>query len=290
MTPPVTCEECRTGVVIDPGADRCRKCRAARPDAPPPPAPPVLSDVARRLEDVFQVIRRRHPEIPHFLVVIATGAEGKKGVTHWGHFAPRRWIRRTTESLPDGSTLPRMAEVKIAAEGLSRPTIEVLGTMLHEAAHALAEARGIVDTSNEGRYHNTHFAYLAREVGLTPPAKPVRRHGYAFTAPNAALETRYGSALRELEAALTLYRQAPSAAGKAAGESRPAKRVAVVCQCLRKLTVAPGVLAQGAIVCGVCRSDFVPEGPDVRDDCNACATQGDECSKHGMSNSEGVDE
>jgi hypothetical protein len=42
----------------------------------------------------------------------------------------------------------------------------VLGTLLHEAAHGLAHARKISDTSRQGRYHNRRYATLAGELGL----------------------------------------------------------------------------------------------------------------------------
>ena len=54
----------------------------------------------------------------------------------------------------------------ISGEGLRRTAHDVLGTLLHEAAHALAHARGIKDTSRQGRYHNKHFKTLAEELGL----------------------------------------------------------------------------------------------------------------------------
>jgi len=37
---------------------------------------------------------------------------------------------------------------------------------LHEAAHAIADRRGIKTTSRQGRYHNARFKVLAEEVGL----------------------------------------------------------------------------------------------------------------------------
>ena len=54
----------------------------------------------------------------------------------------------------------------ISGEGLRRTPDEVLGTLLHEAAHALAHARGIKDTSRQGRYHNKHFKTCAEQLGL----------------------------------------------------------------------------------------------------------------------------
>jgi hypothetical protein len=37
----------------------------------------------------------------------------------------------------------------------------VLGTLLHEAAHALADQRAIKDNSRQGRYHNARYRQLA---------------------------------------------------------------------------------------------------------------------------------
>lgn len=38
----------------------------------------------------------------------------------------------------------------MGGEGLARGPVEVLGTLLHEAAHAVAHVRGIKDTSLPG--------------------------------------------------------------------------------------------------------------------------------------------
>ena len=60
----------------------------------------------------------------------------------------------------------------ISGEGLARTPREVLGTLLHEAAHALAAARGITGTSRQGRYHNKKYARLADELGLDVAEDP----------------------------------------------------------------------------------------------------------------------
>jgi len=51
----------------------------------------------------------------------------------------------------------QLPEVFVGGEGLARGPAEVLGTLLHEAAHALADVRGIKDTSRQGRWHNARF-------------------------------------------------------------------------------------------------------------------------------------
>ena len=60
----------------------------------------------------------------------------------------------------------------ISGEGLRRTARDVLGVLLHEAAHALAAARGIKDTSRQGRYHNTQYKTLAEELGITVQSIP----------------------------------------------------------------------------------------------------------------------
>ena len=88
------------------------------------------------------------------MIIIASGTDGKH--PRWGHHAPGRW----------NVAGEQLTEIMISGEGLRRTAREVLATLLHEAAHALAHARGIKDTSRQGRYHNTKFKKCAEEVGL----------------------------------------------------------------------------------------------------------------------------
>jgi hypothetical protein len=52
----------------------------------------------------------------------------------------------------------------LSPAGLARGAREVLATELHEAAHGLAAARGIRDTSRQSRYHNARY----RRLGACP--------------------------------------------------------------------------------------------------------------------------
>lgn len=244
------CRTCDDGVVIDPGATECRRCRSLRP---PTPAPPEMSRLARSLETVFAEIRSYHPELPPFLVVVASGTEGT-GTAHWGQFASHRWVVRS-----EGRVDASYAEIKISGEGLDRPPLEVLATMLHEATHALAHARGVKDVSNGGRYHNERFAMLAHELGLTPPKVRDPRHGFSAATAGPRVEERYSSALIILAQALTMYRAGAVAKAPARGP-RDGKRVKVTCGCGRSLQVTPAVLEQGPIQCGTCRTEFCPAG------------------------------
>jgi hypothetical protein len=109
------------------------------------------------LEHAWQTIRIRHPEVPEAVLVVASGSEGKR--LNLGHFAPHRWQVNGADR----------HEVLVGGEGLQRGPLEVLGTLLHEAAHGLAQARGVQDTSRQGRYHNRRYATLAHELGLGWP-------------------------------------------------------------------------------------------------------------------------
>ena len=126
----------------------------------PSPDGPAISAVVRVLEDIWSAIRARHGEVPAVVIIIASGTDRKQPV--WGHHAPGRWHTGTGQR----------AEIMISGEGLGRTPPDVLGTLLHEAAHALAAARGIKDTSRQGRYHNTKYKMLAEELGITVTFDP----------------------------------------------------------------------------------------------------------------------
>lgn len=74
-----------------------------------------------------------------------------------------------------------MPEVLIGGEGLAR-AVAVLGTLLHEAAHALCHVSGIKDTSRQGSWHDARLKgsrrggrdHLRRTRGLAGPRPPSR--------------------------------------------------------------------------------------------------------------------
>ena len=126
----------------------------------PGPDGPAISGIVRVLEDIWRAIRARHGELPAVVIIIASGTERKQPV--FGHHAPGRWHAGNEQR----------AEIMISGEGLRRTPRDVLGTLLHEAAHALAAARGIKDTSRQHRYHNTKYKMLAEELGITVTFDP----------------------------------------------------------------------------------------------------------------------
>jgi len=156
-----------------------------------------------------------------------------------------RW-QHGTEKLP---------EVLVSGEGLKRPVAEVLTTLLHEAAHGLADVRGIKDTSRQGRWHNKLFAALADELGLDPTKDPRIGWSPCTLRPDTAII--YREVLDDLATALSAYRPPETAGGAGARNSN--NPLACSCACPRRIRVAQSVLELGAITCCVCDSDFEPE-------------------------------
>ncbi|NIH79283.1 hypothetical protein [Amycolatopsis viridis] len=75
-----------------------------------------------------------------------------------------------------------------------------LQALLHAAAHGLAAARGITDTSRRGRYHNNRFVALAEELGLE--VADAGRPGWAVTTVPPATAAAYTAELDDLSPAL----------------------------------------------------------------------------------------
>jgi len=197
------------------------------------------------LEHAWQTIRTRHPDVPDAVLVVASGSEGKR--LNLGHFAPHRWQVNGADR----------HEVLIGGEGLHRGPLEVLGTLLHEAAHGLAQARAVQDTSRQGRYHNRRYAHLAHELGLeVATIKPIGWSATTVPEPTAA---GYAGQLEELQAALVLWRRQEHRIGTG---TRSRNLLAATCGCGRRIRVAKATLAEAPILCGACEQPFEPADPD----------------------------
>jgi hypothetical protein len=197
------------------------------------------------LEQAWADIRTRHSDLPPAVVVLGAGSIGTPaGGLRLGHFAAMRWADGTS----DGQ---RLAEVFVGGEGLVRGPAEVLGTLLREAAHAVAHVRGIKDTSRQGRWHNARFKALAEELGIEVTKDP--RIGWSPTVLPQATRDEYAATISMLGDALRLFRSAEITGGTT---SKPNNPPACVCSCGRRIRVAPSVLAAGPITCGVCGTDF----------------------------------
>jgi hypothetical protein len=200
----------------------------------------TASRILKILEDTWMEIRRRHPEVPPAVIIIASGTGGKH--TRFGYHVPDRWSVAGEQ----------YAEVMISGEGLRRTAGDVLGTLLHEAVHALAHERGIKDTSRQDRYHNKHFKTLAHELGLT--AEHDDRTGWSVTTITPAAERAYARQLADLAQAMTLWRR--DEATHPATTRRNTNLIAATCPCGRSIRVAASTLAEAPITCQACDGKF----------------------------------
>jgi hypothetical protein len=195
------------------------------------------------MERAWTAIRARHREVPEVVVVLGAGSEARRGLFKLGHFAAARW------QVAD----QRRPEVLISGEGLQRGARDVLGTLLHEAAHGLADARSVKDTSRQGRYHNRRYARLAGEVGLDVTCD--KATGWSQTTVPDQLAAVYAGVLADLAAALVLWRYAEQQLPTSTGSRN---LLACQCPCGRKLRVAKQTLEQAPIWCGTCEQPFEP--------------------------------
>ena len=206
---------------------------------------PMASRIIKVLEETWMEIRRWNPEIPAVVIIIASGTDSKH--PRWGHHAPDRW----------NVAGEQLTEIMISGEGLRRTAREVLATLLHEAAHALAHARNVKDTSRQGRYHNAKFRACAEEVGLA--VEHDARTGWSTTTITPATELAYTAQLQALTAAMTLWRHGETTTGPKA--RRNTNLIAAICPCGRSIRVAASTLAEAPITCQACDQDFQAKNP-----------------------------
>ena len=203
------------------------------------------------LEDAWRAIQRHHPDVPVAQVIVAQGHGHGRGLL-LGHLAPERWQ-------PAGEPGALIHELLIAGEGLALGADDVFTTELHEAVHALAVARGIADTSRDGRYHNTAFKQLAEELGLVVTRDATL--GWSATELSERTRARYAGAIAVIAGAITSNRLPEPATTN----SRNLAAAVCGCEIPRRIRVAPRTLATGAITCGVCRRPFaVPPAASER--------------------------
>jgi hypothetical protein len=219
----------------------------AEPDTPSstgPSAEAAGSAVVAALEGAWTAVRTYHPDVPQVVVILGAGSEARRGLFKWGHFAAARWHVA-------GANRP---EVLVSGEGLRRGARDVLATLLHEAAHGIANTRRIQDTSRQGRWHNRRFATLAGELGLKVTQD--QGTGWSQTHLTEQLAERYADQLTGLGSALLLWRHAELQLGTPTGSRN---LLACSCACGRKLRVAKSTLEQAPIICGACDEPFTPE-------------------------------
>jgi hypothetical protein len=228
------------------------------------------------LETAWAAIRRQHPEVPAAVIVVGDGSPKKANQRlTYGHFAVQRW-QSGDDALP---------EVMVSGEGLSRDAVEVFTTLLHEATHGLAAARGVQDTSRQGRWHNKHFAKLAAELGMSTTKDD--KLGFSPCTLSDLARHRYAPVIATLSNALGAFRHRDEL-GEGKTRTNNNNGVSCECECPRKLRVSVAVFEVGGIFCPVCDAWFLPEDTD-RDEFTATNPIPGSSGTAGLSGSVGDD-
>ena len=200
------------------------------------------------LEGCWEAIREEHPDVPEAVVLVGSGSGERSGYLKLGHFAAHRWEVRGENR----------HEVLIGGEGLQRGPIGVLGTLLHEAAHGLAQVRQVQDTSRGGRYHNRRYKTLAEELGLEVCLDGPG--GWTATEVPLTTQVAYAGELERLQGALVLWRREEARRGGRGAGSGSRNYLPRACSCHRRIRVATATLIAAPIVCGACGGEFEPTG------------------------------
>ena len=215
------------------------------------PMPATAAPIVSALEGAWNAIREHHPEVPHAFIIVGSGQEDRRKAIN-GHWANSRWVPQE-----GGDADSRLGEVFIAGERIGDGADCVIETLLHEAAHGLADARKIEDTSQKGAYHNGKYKALAEELLLVVSKG---RKGWNETDLSDGARVRYAAEIERLERALAYYR----VAGTADSDDKPKKpkrigRVTFECGCPepRKMLMVPAQAIQAETICRKCDSMFV---------------------------------
>lgn len=118
------------------------------------------------LEGVWEEIRRRHPDVPAVVVTVGAGSIGApRGGLKLGHYAAARWRPAVA-----GEDVPAIAELFTGGEGLARGAVDVLGTLLHEAAHGRGD-----DAGDQGHQPRRRRLLQHQVPGARPGTWPAAR-------------------------------------------------------------------------------------------------------------------
>ena len=181
-------------------------------------------------------------------------ARRKNGVT-LGHFDPNSWKAPRPGQAHEIAINPRLFETPD----------ELLGTLVHEAAHALLfatagkRATHVAGCGPDGFYHRTEFRDACSELGLECRFRN-RRYGWATTQwPRTGPPAKY-------DQILAMLRDMPLGTGTIArrrqiGKPLPkAGHIRLTCNCDRAIYLTPRAFGEGPITCGNCGRPFRKPG------------------------------
>lgn len=227
--------------------------------------------VVAALEAAYQAVQAEFPALPDAVIITGSGLSGY-GLT-WGHFARDRWH--------DAVRQGRRPELFIGGERLATGPTLTMQTLLHECAHALADARGVQDTSRQHRYHNRRFVAIAEELGLEyRPESPDSVIGFSAVTLSRQGASHWSEQIDAIGRAIRLtmgtdiltllgllgpggepttgggHGMRVTGRGKGTGGSSYVKAQCACEPVPRTIRVAASTLAAASITCGECGEDF----------------------------------
>lgn len=172
-------------------------------------------DILTAVDAIVAEARKTHEDIPEKLVVVMDSGKRRSSMTH-GHFARLSWH-------------DDFSEIKLGTESLARGAVPTLGTVLHELSHAVAFSRGIQDTSNNGRYHNSKFREIANELGIH--VEQDGTIGWSKTSVPEETQQKYSFLIEDLEKAITTYREGYKEVATTGAPKRTRATTKMRCEC-----------------------------------------------------------
>lgn len=200
---------------------------------------PTVAIVAA-LDRAYAAIRVANSDVPSAIAL--TLAPSKKSR---GHFQAGSW--------EDTGKLGTRHELNIGAERLQDGAVATFATLLHECAHALAQATGQKDTSRQGRFHNSTFADIASRMGCIVESDEKIGHRTGDTLQSWALDL-YADSIASLDSALSTFKPRAGASAKAAKTT-----CRIGCDCLELVTVPIKWFenfGQDSLTCSICESAY----------------------------------
>jgi hypothetical protein len=201
------------------------------------------------------MVQRAYPDAPDVTIVV------KRDERAWGHTTvAKTWAPSHAEDDP------RSYELMISGENLRRGAEAVVGTLLHEAAHARNLANGVLDCDVNGR-HNVRFKTTAEAHGLS--VEQAGWHGWTKTELTDEGRTRWARMIKTVDAGLRKSAVAMPHRGRSGaavpptsgGAATPRKRgnrnlLKATCECGHSIRVSQGVLDAAEPTCSACGEPF----------------------------------
>lgn len=200
------------------------------------------------LEEIWTEIQKEVTDLPDAVFTVGSGSSAR-GSLVWGHYAYHRWV----DGIKDESS--PVNEIFLSGEGFKRGAEATMTTLLHEATHALAGARGIRDTSVSGRYHNKRFNDLANKTFGIRAEENSYLIGWSACTMSDVSRKRWESQIKRLDKVLQGYRNEDShAVATPVKATRPRK--VFRCGCGREMKIPKDIQESGSVLCGLCGKRF----------------------------------